>query len=305
MEIKFERGENYHIPNEEGVKVTTYKNGRAKVTHIKTPSNNLAKYRRRGNEIINTETGEITECEIHKLKTDKTIKRTMKETIRPLLENNFFGGVNELFVTLTFANDMNDFRELSRYFNNFWNRLKYKYKDLDLDCLAVKEMQQNRKSWHLHLIMKELNNKYLYISNNEMARIWGLGLTKVSRINKEDKQIDEDINEEKSMEHTLYIPNENFNISKVIDYMCKLETKSGEIPSAGRIHIKKGKLELPKIERMIYGDANNTILKDASLVREDTLLLRNPDTEFILNYIHTEEWQLKNNTNNVRNDNTS
>ena len=41
MKIRFTKGENYHIPFEEDVKVTKYNDGRLKVTHIKTKNNNL------------------------------------------------------------------------------------------------------------------------------------------------------------------------------------------------------------------------------------------------------------------------
>lgn len=304
MKIRFEEGENYHISYDAKVKVTSYVDGKTKVTHVKTKNNNLAKYRRQNGQIINKVTGEIIEYEVPKFKTDKNIKRAIKETVKPLLENNFRGGSNELFVTLTFKSEMDDFNELTKYFNKFWCRLKYKYKNLDLCCLVVKEMQQTRRSWHLHLILKEQNNKYLYIPNNEMEKIWKYGITKVSRIYREERYRANEIDEESAMDSkTLFNVEDKFHIDKVIDYMCKLKTKSGEIPSSGRLHIQKGKLKLPKVERMNYGDVNNVILKDATFIREDTLLVKNIDTDSILNCIHTEEWQL--NTGDVKEDDTS
>lgn len=294
MKIRFVRGKNYHIPFDEDVKVTKFKNGTARITHIKTKNNNLSRYRRKGNEIVDTKTGEITEIVVPKYKTDKTIRRTMKETIRPLLENNFKGGNNELFVTLTFEEAMNNFDELPKLFNNFWSRLCYKYKDLDLACLYVKEMQQNRQSWHYHLLMKEQTGKYLYIPNNQMRELWSWGYTKTSRITTNYKYLQVEIDEETAMLNPLNIPCEKFHIYKVIDYMCKLRTKSGEIPSNGRIHGNKGRLKAPEVSRMLYGEANNTILKNATLIREDTQLLKNAENDYIINYIHNEEWNLNN-----------
>ncbi len=305
MKIKFVKGKNYHIPFDEDVKVTKFKNGTAKITHIKTKNNNLSRYRRKGNEIINTETGEIKEIVIPKVKTDKTIRRTIKETIRPLLENNFKGGNNELFVTLTFKSEMNDFNDLPKLFNNFWNRLCYKYKNLEFACLYVKEMQQNRPSWHYHFIMKEQNGKYLYIPNDTMRDIWRLGYTKTNRITTDYKYLEVEIDEETAMLNTLNIPSEKFHINKVIDYMCKLRTKSGEIPSNGRIHGKKGNLMLPEVSRMSYEEANRTILKDATLIGEYTQLLKNADDDCIINYIHNEEWKLNNGADDLDGDDTS
>lgn len=305
MKIKFVRGKNYHIPFEEDVKVTKFKNRTAKITHIKTKSNNLSRYRRKGNIIVDTKTGKRKEVEIPELKTDKMIRRTMKETIRPLLENNFQGGKNELFVTLTFENNMNDFDELPRIFNNFWNRLCYKYKKLELACIYVKEMQQERRCWHYHLMIKELNGKYLYIPNEKMREIWQLGFTKTNRITTDKKYLNIEIDEEKTMLNTLNIPSEKFHIYKVIDYMCKLRTKVGEIPTNGRIHGKKGNLKQPEITRMTYKEANNTILKEAKLLYENTTLLQNPENDYILNYIHNEIYDTNTNTDDIDTDDTS
>ena len=287
------------------MKVTSYKDGRTKITHINTINNNLSKYRRIGNEIINTETGEVTECETHIFKTDKTIRRTMKETIRPLLENNFKGGNNELFVTLTFEKDMNNFKELPKIFNNFWNRLCYTYKKLDLACLYVKEMQQERRSWHFHLIIKEINGKYLFIPNKKMREIWKLGYTKTNRITTDYKVWNIEIDEEKAMLNTSNIKSEKFHIEKVIDYMCKLRTKSGEIPSNGRIHGKKGNIKPPLVKKMTYGEVNDTILKDAYLIKEDTILIKNRDNDYILNYIQSEQWIVNKITDDIDGDDTS
>lgn len=306
MKLSFEKGKNYHIPDDANVKVTSYKDGRTKITHLNTKNGNLARYKRKDGKIIDEETGEIIEYEVQKFKTDKTLKRAIKETVRPLLENNFKGGFNELFVTLTFKNEMNDFDELSKYFSKFWCRLKYRYKDLELCCLAVKEMQQTRRSWHLHLILKEQNNKHLYISNEDMQDIWKYGFTKVSRIYREENYRVNEIDEEGAMErNVLFNMEDKFHIDNVIDYMCKLKTKSGEIPSSGRIHIKKGKLELPEVKRMNYRDVNNEFLKDATFIREDTLLIRSRDTDNILNYIHTEEWKINSCDNKKIKDDTS
>ena len=290
MKIKFVKGKNYHIPFDEDVKVTKYKDGIAKVTFIKAKNNNLARYIRKGNIMIDTETGKIKEVYISKFKSAKTIRRTMKETIRPLLENNFSGGKNELFVTLTFEDNMNDFDELPRIFNNFWNRLCYKYKKLELACIYVKEMQQERRCWHYHLMIKELNGKHLYIPNETMKEIWRLGYTKTSRITTVKKYWYVEIDEEKAMLNPLNLQSEIFHIDKVIDYMCKLRTKVGEIPSNGRIHGKKGNIKPPDVKRMTYEEANDTILNEAILLNEDTTLLKNPENDYILNYIHNELW---------------
>lgn len=303
--MKFKKGKNYHIPRNKDVKVTRFKDGTARITYVKTKNTNLSRYRRKGNKMLDTKTGKNKEFVLPKFKPDRTIKRTMKETVMPLLKNNFRGGNNELFVTLTFKEEMNDFNELNKIFNNFWNRLCYQYNDLDLVCLYVKEMQQNRASWHYHFLMKEQNGKYLYIPNEQMQKIWGLGLTKTNRVTSADEYLHTEIDEETDMLDTFNISSGRFHIGKVIDYMCKLRTKSGEIPSNGRIHGKKGILKAPEVRKMTYREANNTILKDATLIKEDTLLLIDEEDKHIMNSIHNEEWNLNNDANDLDGDDTS
>ena len=139
-----------------------------------------------------------------------------------------------------------------------------------------------------------------------MKNIWKYGFTKVSRIYSDEKYRANEIDEEGAMEvNTLFNLEDKFNIEKVIDYMCKLKTKSKEIPASGRVHIKKGNLKLPEVRRMNYGDVNNEILKNATFIREDTLLIKSRDTDNILNCIHTEEWKIKNGDGNKKRIDTS
>lgn len=294
MGIKFEKGNNYHIPSTAEVKVTKYNNGKINITHVGNKSNNLSKYKRKsGNEFVDTETGKTRKYETTNYKTESSINRSIKQTIRPILENNFFGGPNELFVTLTFKENMEEFGELTRYFNNFWKRLCYKYSNLELACLYVKEFQQTRTSWHIHCLIKEVTGKTLYIPNNEMAKIWKYGFTKTSRVVAVCEYTYKLIDEENSMKQSLFIPNETWHIIKVIDYMCKLKTKNGKIPYKGRISGKKGNLSPPLITTAIYQDVYKTLLKDSEFLYENTLLIRNMKNNNIINYIHNENW-LKN-----------
>ena len=59
-----------------------------------------------------------------------------------MINNNFTGKPNELFVTLTYAKNMTDTKRLYTDMNKFIKRLKYKYKESsDIDYLAVVEPQ--------------------------------------------------------------------------------------------------------------------------------------------------------------------
>ena len=165
---RFIRGKNYLIPKNDIVKASRYTKGRTKITHnIKSnmsKGNNLISYSRQpGNTYIDPKTGKPKAYKTTAIKTNENLKRSLNNTVRPLLENHFFGGNNEVFVTLTYAQTMSDLLQLTVDYDRFWRRLCNAYSQLELACIYVKEIQQDRYSWHIHSIIKEVNGKYLHI----------------------------------------------------------------------------------------------------------------------------------------------
>ena len=140
MAVNFEIGQGYSIPKDAQVKVKEYTNDVKTVTYVSNKSNNLRRYKRINNkEYIDKKTGEILQYNVQEVKTEKSLKRTLNGPLADLLINNFTGGNNQIFVTLTFEWDMNDFNKLKWYFDRFWSRLCYKYKSCNLACIYVKE----------------------------------------------------------------------------------------------------------------------------------------------------------------------
>lgn len=113
----------------------------------------------------------------------KSIKRTMKK-LRRLIANNFHGGKNELWITLTFREHITDPKEAYELFDKFMKRLKYRYKNLAY--ISVIEPQASGR-WHYHVLLKNTLGERLYIKNSELEKIWGNGFTKVKRIKESDK----------------------------------------------------------------------------------------------------------------------
>ena len=172
MAVKFEIGQGYLIPEDAQVKVKEYTNDVKTVTYVSNKRNNLRRYKRINNkEYIDKKTGEILQYNVQEVKTEKSLKRTLNGPLADLLINNFTGGNNQIFVTLTFEWDMNDFNKLKWYFDRFWSRLCYKYKSCNLACIYVKEKHSSNKSWHIHAVIKDNNHKYLFIDNSEMNKI--------------------------------------------------------------------------------------------------------------------------------------
>lgn len=129
--------------------------------------------------------GEVREFEHNETRAGSfsSLRRTFKK-LRYLINNNFSGADNELFITLTYADNMTDRQRLYEDFKNFIKRLKYKFKDeYHFDYINVIE-PQGRGAWHCHLLLKA--DKRLFIHNSVIAELWGQGFTNTRRISNVD-----------------------------------------------------------------------------------------------------------------------
>lgn len=109
----------------------------------------------------------------------KTFKR-----IRQIINYNFNGSDNEIHITLTYKEPMLKPSNLSKDFKNFWNKIKYRYKNLEY--LRVAEPHASG-SWHLHILVKDFKSRYLFIPYEFIRNCWGRGNIKVIRIKNVDR----------------------------------------------------------------------------------------------------------------------
>ena len=110
----------------------------------------------------------------------RSLKRIFKD-MRQKIAHNYQGGINELFVTLTYAEQTNDPEKVHADFKAFWQRLKRAYKDKELGYISIVE-PHGTGMFHIHLLLQEVNGEHLYIPFEDMARIWGQGAVKVERL---------------------------------------------------------------------------------------------------------------------------
>ena len=124
-------------------------------------------------EVKDYQHGENRACNV------SSLKQTFSK-IRHYINNNFTGAKNELFVTLTYAENMTDVKRLYRDIDVFMKRLKRRFPGIEY-FLVVEP--QARGAWHCHILMKDTSSKKLYIPNSEMERLWGHGWTTTKRLN--------------------------------------------------------------------------------------------------------------------------
>lgn len=129
------------------------------------------------------ETGEIFDFEKSENRSDNesSLRKTFKR-LRYLINNNFTGRPNELFVTFTFAKDSFDNEEIYTDFNKFIKRLKYKYKDsTTIDYINVVEPHASGQ-WHSHMLIRFNDLKSIYIPNKELADLWSHGYVTIKSL---------------------------------------------------------------------------------------------------------------------------
>lgn len=178
--------EGINIPSGAIVKMISCGNVK-EIIYSRIISNNIGNYKKISkNEMVDIRNGEIIKCKISDSRKDNIISlRKTISRLRNLINANFEGADNELFITLTYAENMTDYKRLYKDFDRFYKRLKYSFKDIEFCYISVIE-PQGRGAWHVHLLLKALNRDYLYIDNSEIADLWVQGFCKTQRLNAVD-----------------------------------------------------------------------------------------------------------------------
>lgn len=138
-------------------------------------------------EVLVLSTGEVKSVDRSVSRKDNihSLRITLKK-LRYLINANFVGNKNELFLTLTYSENMTDVRRLYDDGRKFIQRLRYKYKDVSsLEYISVVEPQE-RGAWHYHILVKFPDVDFMYIPHAELERLWGHGFVSVQDITRVD-----------------------------------------------------------------------------------------------------------------------
>ncbi len=133
---------------------------------------------------VNIKTGEVKGFKHTEKRTDniKSVSQSLKQ-IRNYINTNITKPEKALFVTLTYAENMQDTERLYNDFRKFNMKLKYylnKNKMPKYEYILVIEPQA-RGSLHAHLLLI-FNEKAPFIPNNILAEIWGHGFVKIKSL---------------------------------------------------------------------------------------------------------------------------
>lgn len=136
-------------------------------------------------EYLNLLTGEVLEFEQSETRADNvdSLRKSFK-ALRLLINANVTDNKNIHWVTLTYAENMQDTETLYADFKKFWQKFKRFCKKMNLtppEYIAAIEPQA-RGAWHVHCIFI-WNRKRPFIDNNTVfAPMWGHGFTKIQGV---------------------------------------------------------------------------------------------------------------------------
>lgn len=126
-------------------------------------------------------TGEIFECNHienrseSKFQVGQSLKR-----LRDYINTNVVEPDNCKWITLTYAKNMQDIKQLYKDFQKFMQKLRYQYKDYNIEYIVAIEPQA-RGAWHCHCIII-FDTVAPFIPNSSINKLWQQGFTKTNKL---------------------------------------------------------------------------------------------------------------------------
>lgn len=134
---------------------------------------------------VNKISGEIKEVQHKKSRiNDKASVAQSLARLRDLINCNLENPNNALWVTLTYAENMTDTVRLYEDYRRFWQRFCYymKKKEYPRPEYIITAEPQARRAWHLHCLFITYDQKFPFIPNADVARLWKQGFTKTQSL---------------------------------------------------------------------------------------------------------------------------
>lgn len=208
---------------------------------------------------FNKETGEVFECNHIKNRSENKFQvgQSLKR-LRDLINTNVVEPKNCKWITLTYAKNMKDTKQLYKDFQKFIQKIRYQYKKYKIEYIVACEPQA-RGAWHMHLILI-FDIVAPFIPNATIEKLWEQGFTKTNDLDNIDNVGayltaylgDMELNEENIQE----LNKQGLNASKMeIKEVNKVDNVILETPKSfikgGRLYMYPPKFNLYRTSRGI------------------------------------------------------
>lgn len=205
---------------------------------------------------------EIKYYDLDKPVSIKDVKRKVRK-YEEIVMYNFQGGKNELFITLTCRDKITDLKVIKDRYKEFLENIQKDYNNLE--CIALFETTSN-SYWHIHLFLKYVDtSKILTIPHQDLLnKYWCYGYVHIIR----------NFNTFKNLGHSKDSRQE------------KLERLTN-FPKGCRMYSKTKGIKTPPKEKKQFKDCPEFKSRDYSITSADTYMVRNENTDAIVNAITT------------------
>lgn len=256
---------------------------------------------------VNLKTGEVKEFERTENRSQglNSLRQTFKK-LRYLINNNFTGSPNELFLTLTNRGELQtrDHLKVGKDYEKFMKRLKYEFKDISsIDAIKVLEPHESG-NWHMHVLLRFNDLPSVYIPNEKLAEIWGNGYVKIQSLKNVDNvgayvsayMTDIEVPEGKLKE----LEGHPDLIEKEVDGQKKKFLKGARLrfyPTGVNIFSKTKGIVYPEREKMSYEKALKKVGAATPHFKRSICLEKEKEQECFSNTITYEQYNLKRSEN--------
>jgi len=184
--IKIKKLPYVSVENPATIKVFTSQNGIIEVESIKNKPFALNRFIKLNKyEYMDSRTGEIKKYK--KTETRNQSPNELRKTfklLRRTINSNFTGSDSEKHITLTFSTQLIDPKLVHTEFKRWWRTMKRLFPTLEY--ISILEPNSIQGNWHLHILVKSMNNESLDISQELLNKTWKHGFSKVTDIKNVD-----------------------------------------------------------------------------------------------------------------------
>jgi hypothetical protein len=294
--FKIEKIQNIKIS--ENSKVRVFKCGNVLEVKWLQKINTKPTVRKINNDLyMKVRTGEVFEYERKDFEGNRTdniknVKRSLSE-LRRIINYNVVDVSKARWLTLTYKENMKDTKRLYDDVRKFLMRLKYYYKDYNIEYINVVE-PQGRGAWHCHLMLI-FDKTAPFIKNDELSKLWGFGFVSV-------KSLDDDVDNIGAY-LSAYLSDISFDDAQALGMIKKgvtIEQLGGDgvkevkgkkylkgfrmrlYPTGLNIYRTSRGIKKPSVTAMTEGECAN-IRGSASLTFESTIQIQDNDFSNIIN----------------------
>lgn len=289
-----------HVQISEGSNVTVTQMGHlVEVQHMAKTNRVCHIQKLDADRYVDKATGEIRDFKRieNRSQSFNSLRQTFKK-LRYLINNNFVGAKNELFLTLTYRGDLqtNDHLRIGKDYEKFLKRLKYHYKDqTTIDAIRVIEPHATG-NWHLHVLLRFNDLQSIYIPNETLRDdIWGNGWVTIKSLKDVDNigayvsayLTDVEVTEE----NIIGLVSKEFEFKQADDKWYAKGARLAFYPPGMNIYAKTKGIKYPERKEMSYASAKK-IVGAATPHYKKSLSISDEEKDFY-NVITYEQYNMK------------